>query len=90
MCSSDLMSDTTDHKANLKNLLTDVACRGQGWNSRSAGWWLARNVERVIGGRCFKREGNQHPKWVLAGAKSLKDQEKETMEISKQFFNQKT
>jgi hypothetical protein len=77
--------ERTDDKDKLRDLLIDVACRGQGWNSRSAGWWLARNVERIIGGRCFRREGTAHrPEWILAGAKSFKEQEQEAVKKTKE------
>ena len=79
--------EMTDLKKNLRSLLTDVCCRGQGWNSRSVGWWLRRNMEKVIERRCFKQDGKHHPEWFLDGAKSLKEQEKETADlVAKKYF----
>ena len=50
----------------LRRVLTEVACRGGPWNSRSVGWWLRRNADRVVAGRRISREGPR--RWRLVGA----------------------
>ncbi|MDO8795202.1 MAG: hypothetical protein Q7J25_11340 [Vicinamibacterales bacterium] len=54
----------------LRDKFVEVACRGK-WSGKSVGWWLRRNKDRVIGGRCFRcdQSGNRQ-QWWLAGAQA--------------------
>lgn len=40
------------------------------WNAKSVGWWLRRNKDRYVGGRCFRvaRATNDGVTWTLHGA----------------------
>lgn len=40
------------------------------WNAKSVGWWLRRNKDRFVGGRCFRvaRATNDGVIWSLHGA----------------------
>jgi hypothetical protein len=54
--------------AALRDKLTEVACRGV-WNGKSVGWWLKRNKDRIVGGRCLQCEaGSNMQMWRLSGA----------------------
>jgi hypothetical protein len=40
----------------LREKLTEVACRSDKWSSKSVGWWLRRNKDRVVGGKFLQSE----------------------------------
>jgi hypothetical protein len=48
----------------LRARLTEVACKGS-WNAKSIGWWLRRNKDSVVGGRCFRCEQGEGRAWWL-------------------------
>lgn len=49
----------------LRDKLTEIACRGT-WSGKSVGWWLRRNKDRVVGGRCFQCEQSRNgQRWRL-------------------------
>jgi len=48
----------------LRARLTEVACKGS-WNAKSVGWWLRRNKDSVVGGRCFRCEPGEGRGWWL-------------------------
>jgi hypothetical protein len=53
----------------LRNKLIEICGKGGGWSGKSVGWWLVRNKDRVIGGKCFRCiEGGRTNKWLLFGA----------------------
>lgn len=53
----------------LRNKLIEVACHRGAWSGKSVGWWLRRNKDRMVGGRCLRCEqGAQMNYWWLAGA----------------------
>ena len=53
----------------LRNKLIEVACHRGAWSGKSVGWWLRRNKDRMVGGRCLRCvQGTQGNYWWLAGA----------------------
>lgn len=49
----------------LRDTLTEIACRGV-WNSKSVGWWLRGNKDRVVDGRCLRgTPGRLGTRWCL-------------------------
>ena len=52
----------------LRDKLIEICCRHGAWSGKSVGWWLRRNKDRVVGGRCLRcfasGQGNE---WALAG-----------------------
>lgn len=60
-----------DAVTQLRNKLLEVCCRNGNWSGKSVGWWLRRNKDRVVDGKCLKcLEGERNHEWVLAGAKA--------------------
>ena len=50
----------------LRDKLTDVACRRGSWSGKSVGWWLRRHKDQIVGGRCFKSvQGRDGLLWWL-------------------------
>ena len=54
--------DKHENAIALRDTLIEVACRNGVWSGKSVGWWLRRNKDRVIGGRCLRcgQEGDGH------------------------------
>jgi hypothetical protein len=57
----------------LRDKLVEVACKGGVWNSKSVGWWLRRNKDRIIRGRCFRsgKGGDGNGWWLEKEQRSL-------------------
>lgn len=55
----------------LRDKLVEVCCRNGNWSGKSVGWWLRRNKDRVVGGRCLRcfSDGRQN-EWALIGAQA--------------------
>ena len=64
-----------DCAVHVVDKLTEVACRGGRWSSRSVGRWLAGHKDRVVNGRYFtcRMNANHTLQWALVNAVTLKD-----------------
>ncbi|WP_172125277.1 hypothetical protein [Devosia sp. 919] len=52
----------------IREALANACPRGI-WSPKSAGWWLKRNKDRVVNGKCFRqRSANKASVWWLEGA----------------------
>lgn len=55
-----------DRAIALREKLTEVACKGK-WSSKSVGWWLTRNKDRVIDRRSFTaNQASGRKEWRLS------------------------
>jgi len=61
---------TGNHAAvDLEQKFIEIACRQGKWNSKSVGWWLKRNKDRVVSSRAFRSlKVSYGQQWYLEGA----------------------